>query len=160
MNSSELDEIVSRVPKLRETYLGTFASNELVIPDRYPASFIVNLDESDEIGTHWVAGYCKRAGRIDYFDPLGLPPSGNILKFITHNFTHIFYSQLTLQDKISSACGSFCLCYLIYATQNIAFEKIMQKFDSIADNDQAVVSFINRTFNKTFKVFDFPSSLV
>jgi hypothetical protein len=147
MNIGQLEEIVRKIPHLRHSYYGTFANDNLQPPLSFPASAIVNLDNVDQIGSHWCAFYSSSISRVDYFDPLGNPPPGNIRDFLFENFDEVFYSEFALQDVISSACGMFCLCYLYNASLKIPFESIMQKINSIADNDQVIFIILCKIFS-------------
>jgi hypothetical protein len=48
MNAQQIDNMISRMPKLVKKYYGTFASDTLCLPERYPACCIVNLGKSRE----------------------------------------------------------------------------------------------------------------
>lgn len=71
---------------------------------------IVNLDNSNNSGTHWVA-YAKRNDYCEYFDSFGdLKPPLEILRYLQRN--KIYYNYNRLQNFNSVKCGHFCINFL------------------------------------------------
>jgi hypothetical protein len=73
---------------------------------------IINLDESKNQGTHWVA-YAKDGNYCEYFNSFGdiKPP----LELITYlNDYDILYNYKQFQKFSSVNCGHLCLKYLKY----------------------------------------------
>ena len=79
-------------------------------PLRYEA-FIVNLDDVENPGTHWVA-VRKIRNLVIYFDSYGdLPPPREILRYYRHY--DIYFNHKNLQPDNSIICGQLCLEFLI-----------------------------------------------
>ncbi|KAI1302115.1 hypothetical protein HDE_02631 [Halotydeus destructor] len=85
---------------------------EAHIPQIDNGTIIVNLDKSTDPGSHWVSLTIK-PNKIEYFDPLGLPPlhleiyellEGKTLKFLD--------TPLQSYKLNSDACGYFCALYV------------------------------------------------
>lgn len=100
------------VPRFR----GVFMRDNLPISGpRYNESAVVNLDDVDGPGTHWVA-YDKRGGVITYFDSFGdlRPPSELILYFKRgrHPAKKILYNYERQQQFNTVWCGHLCLKFL------------------------------------------------
>ncbi len=65
--------------------------------------FILNLDKSENSGTHWVAVHCDKS---IYYDSFGLPPPIEL-----NNHKIKFYNTIQHQQKSSALCGLYaCLC--------------------------------------------------
>lgn len=80
-------------------------------PKRNEAA-IVNLDDRDNAGTHWVA-YIKRGRTVYYFDSFGdLPPPRELVSYFGKN-VRIKYNHERVQDFNSYTCGHWCLKFLI-----------------------------------------------
>ena len=75
-------------------------------------AYVINLDEYDDIGTHWIALYSKK-NAVTYFDSFGVEHIPNeIMKFIKNYdiITNIF----RIQAYDSIMCGYFCIGFIDY----------------------------------------------
>lgn len=71
---------------------------------------IVNLDSSDNEGTHWVA-YVKVNNYCEYFDSFGnLKPPLELVKYMKNNLINYNYDQYQSFDTVN--CGHLCLKFL------------------------------------------------
>ena len=97
-----------RIPYFR----GVYMRNALPRKIRRNESGIVNLDDVDGPGTHWVA-YAKRGDRAAYFDSFGnLRPSREIARYLDDGVT-ITYNSKAYQTYDQTNCGQLCLLFLI-----------------------------------------------
>lgn len=72
---------------------------------------ILNLDDSNGPGTHWVA-YYKYNNNAYYFDSFGnLPPPLELIKYLGNN-TSIYYNYKKYQSFDSVICGQLSLKFL------------------------------------------------
>lgn len=70
---------------------------------------IVNLDNMQGSGTHWVA-YKKQNRYVEYFDSFGnLPPPKELIDYLGSN---IKYNYNAYQSYDSYNCGHLCLKFL------------------------------------------------
>lgn len=76
-------------------------------------SGIMNLDNVEGPGTHWVA-YAKRGNRVIYFDSFGnLRPPKELVQYLKkNNVTQIEYNRAPYQRYDQSNCGQLCLQFL------------------------------------------------
>lgn len=75
---------------------------------------IVNLDNSDGYGTHWVA-YKKKGNNVQYFDSFGnLRPPRELVAYFGPN-VRINFNYSTYQKTNSIVCGHLCLLFLSQA---------------------------------------------
>lgn len=71
---------------------------------------IVNLDDSINEGTHWVA-YVKVKNYGEYFDSYGdLKPPKELVKYL--NTKTLFYNYERFQHFNTVNCGHLCMLYL------------------------------------------------
>lgn len=71
---------------------------------------IVNLDNSNNEGTHWVA-YVKNKQYCEYFDSFGdLKPPIELIKYL--KCKDILYNYIKYQNFDTVNCGHLCLKYL------------------------------------------------
>ncbi|XP_077282380.1 uncharacterized protein LOC143908564 [Temnothorax americanus] len=96
-----------RIPYFR----GVFMRDSLLIGGiRRNESGIVNLDNTEGLGTHWVA-YAKRGDRAIYFDSFGnLRPPRELTQYLENNV--IEYNRTPYQRYDQSNCGQLCLRFL------------------------------------------------
>ena len=102
---------------LAPIYEGVFAADQLPgspekIQDR---AYIVNTDEIDKPGTHWLAIFTKNH-KCEVFDSYGLPlnwykPS-DVVEWVFENLETINSNAVTLQEIESQSCGQYALMYL------------------------------------------------
>lgn len=72
---------------------------------------VINLDDIDGPGTHWVA-YRKRAHDVQYFDSYGnLPPPLELIKYLGSDVC-IYYNYKNYQDYGTVICGQLCIKFL------------------------------------------------
>lgn len=70
---------------------------------------VINLDSSENPGTHWVA-YVKLNDYVEYFDSYGnLKPPKEFVKYAGSN---INYNYTNVQGNNSYKCGHHCLRFL------------------------------------------------
>lgn len=73
-------------------------------------SAIINLDDKDGAGTHWVA-YRKRNNEVLYFDSFGdLQPPQELMKYL--NVGSVKYNYQKYQNYDTVVCGHLCLKFL------------------------------------------------
>lgn len=71
---------------------------------------VVNLDDKDGPGTHWVA-YKKRGSDVVYFDSFGhLQPPLDLVKYL--GVGSVKYNDERYQDYGTFDCGHLCLKFL------------------------------------------------
>lgn len=74
-------------------------------------SAIVNLDDKDGPGTHWVA-YKKKKNDVMYFDSFGnLQPPLDLMKYFDVG-SNVQYNHENYQDYDTVICGHLCLKFL------------------------------------------------
>ena len=73
---------------------------------------IVNLDSSDNNGTHWVC-YKVNKKELYYFDSFGLDPPAEIIHYLKENkHNEITTSTFQIQKFDTHHCGYYCLLLL------------------------------------------------
>ena len=73
-------------------------------------TYVINLDEYSDIGTHWIALHVKNNG-ITYFDSFGVEHiPEEIIKFIGHKNLIANIFRIKAYDSIM--CGYFCIGFI------------------------------------------------
>lgn len=117
--------------KNSQSFLGCFAHD--TIPKKLQKfetqSGIVNLHNSNQGGSHWVAFfYDPKTDYVEYFDSFGVPPSDSISKMLKTTNRDIIYNSTQLQHNLSSACGQFCVDYIKSRDKGISMYDTIYKF--------------------------------
>ena len=73
---------------------------------------IINLDDIEGEGTHWVCYRNLEKNLIEYFDPFGLIMPYEIRDYLLTSGKKIIYSQDEIQNRETVLCGYWCLYYL------------------------------------------------
>ena len=79
-------------------------------------AYVINLDEYDDVGTHWIALYVLNK-QVIYFDSFGVEYIPNeVKKFIGDKDTISNIFRLQACDSIM--CGYFCVAFIHYMFDN------------------------------------------
>ena len=84
---------------------------EFIKPE--PGGYIVNLADSTDPGTHWVAVFLH--GKCAYYmDSFGIIPANEIIKFMVRytDSKCIFYNTKQIQNINAGHCGQWCIIWL------------------------------------------------
>ena len=73
-------------------------------------AYIVNLDEHANVGTHWIALFCKK-NEIVYFDSFGVEHISEEIKEFIEN-KNIKANIFRVQANDSVMCGYFCIGFI------------------------------------------------
>ena len=104
-------------------------------------AYIINLDEYADVGTHWIALFCKRNG-IVYFNSFGVEHvSEKIKKFIGNE--NIKANIFRVQANNSILCGYFCIGFIDFmlASKKLTdFASLYITYD-FEKNDDIILSY-------------------
>ena len=68
MNTREINHILKTDGKTKGIFEGVYPSDRLHFTSvPRPSAFVINLDTSDKVGSHWVAVYYDGRGNADFF---------------------------------------------------------------------------------------------
>ena len=104
LTSFEIQKFYQNEPRFN----GVFSRDNLPkIKDR---SYIINLDEYSDIGTHWVALYVHK-NNITYFDSFGVEYIPKDLRTFINN-KNIKTNIFKIQEYDLIMCGYFCIRFI------------------------------------------------
>ena len=98
-----------------------------------PGAYIINMEDSGNDGTHWVAFYLTKENdepNSYYFDSYGGPPPMEVREFSTRYGAHFLnYSNKQIQSMASNYCGQYCLTWIEKMTNGTgSYEQRYLKF--------------------------------
>jgi len=100
---------------------------------------IINMADSNEEGSHWVAVYPIDRRNIYYFDSFGIIFPSIIPKLTKKYFKNgegdIIYNLKEIQHITSGFCGEYCILFLYYCNKKGSIIKNINDFNNIWNDD-------------------------
>ena len=123
-------EIINELKDLK-CFKGVFPLDKISNKIFYerPIGIIINLDYSNEKGSHWVAVYLDK-NELYYFDSLGIPNfNEHFLRFCKLNkVKKIIFNKSQLQAINSTSCGAFCVLFIKFRCNDLSFDQFLKIF--------------------------------
>ena len=114
--------------KISISFNGTFSIDNIPVFNDDVFSIIINLSKQNEIGTHFIAVYVLE-NKIIYFDSFGNQLNNSSLKrYLKKYEKSIIFSNIQLQNLLSSHCGFFCIAFILCIENNITLDNFLKKF--------------------------------
>ena len=104
---------INEILKNNKNYIGTFSKDNVPIL-KNNESTIVNLADSNDVGTHWIAMKFINS-KLFYFDSYGIEFVSDIIK---NQYKKIILNIYRIQSNNSNECGKFCIMFLKANIQN------------------------------------------
>lgn len=113
-----------------DDFKGVYMKDQL--PDKLErGSYIINLQSSKEgNGTHWVCLYYT-PNYSYYYDSYGFIAPLEVQKKIIP----YMYNDLEIQDIDSTACGFYCVAFVLYLNKKMNIEKAFMEFINLFGKD-------------------------
>ena len=139
---------------LKHNFLGVFPVDKFptnIKKQKLPCSFIINLSESTEKGSHFTCIYITK-NSIEYFDSYGMQPFiSRIIKFVNkmkkehRKFTH---NATMLQPLDSYHCGLYVIAFLLSKDIKLKNKDFKNILNNLKTNDKSVEQFIMSVIRK------------
>jgi hypothetical protein len=102
-------------------FRGVFVRDQLPEKPRSNECGVLNLDDSDGRGTHWVSWYKKGNLKI-HFDSYGLPPPVELINYLK---SPVYYNSERVQPDGMVICGHLCLYILKKLSDGYNFQEVI-----------------------------------
>ena len=116
-------------------------------------SFVINLNESDEPGSHWVA-MVFGSDLILYFDSFGLAPPEEVLMLRKKHRVNVAFNSTHYQAFTSVLCGYYCLFFLNEISRrmkpHLAHQSLYSVFNEVLEPLSYSDTFSNERFIKKY----------
>ena len=140
MNTKQISAILKCDSMTKDSFRGVYAIDQL--PSWEPGAYVVNTDEQDKPGEHWVAVFDK-----EYFDSYGLPPlDARLIDFLENDYE---YNNVQLQQPLSTACGFYCVYYILERARDVGAETIINVLKN-SDSDFIVKNMVFDRYKPLF----------
>ena len=138
----QIDEVL----RTTDNYLGTFPVDRLPdFPKKFPKSIIINTDQSNKPGDHWIA-LVLTEGHAFYFDSFGLGiVDQQVRDFLLPYYSNIIFNSLCIQHVLSDKCGYFCIYFVKKVHSVKSYYHFLSNFriDNLELNDCIVMQKLN-----------------
>ena len=116
-------ELLDAAKKLNiPNFRGVFVRDELPKKPSRNECGILNLDDSNGTGSHWVA-FLKNGMDKIYFDSYGLPPPTELVKYLQ---SPVYYNSERVQPDNEVFCGHLCLHVLKKTCKDgVSFQEVI-----------------------------------
>ena len=110
-----------------------------------PLSLIINTDDSNKGGDHWV-GIVMTKKNCYYFDSFGVPVlSVHVLKFLKKFYKYVVYSSKQVQSIFSDKCGYFTAGFVCLVKSVNSYNKFLNLFSNdFAVNDSVCINLFKK----------------
>lgn len=144
LNTRQIIDILRQDKSSFPNFLGVFPRDRIPLKIKYPSSFILNTDKSNQKGEHWLAIYYDKEGNADFFDSYGRHPSEFKLEmFLSKTAKKWDYNKKQLQSFQSRVCGYYCVLFIMYRSRGFKMKEFLEKFsDFNLINDFILLSLI------------------
>ena len=113
------------------------------LPDQIKdGTYVINLDEYSDIGTHWIPLYVNNI-TFTYFDSFGLEHiPKEVKKFIGNR--NIISNIYRIQNYVSIMCGYFCIGFIDYMFKGKSLTDYTCLFSSknFKKNDDIILNYL------------------
>ena len=122
LSNFEIEDAVKKIGL--KNFRGVFLRDTLPKKLKRNEWAIMNLDDTSEDGTHWVAWF-KRGNDKFYFDSFGLPPLTELNNYLDGD---VFYRTEQIQKRQEVFCGHFFLFVLKEMQKGKGLQEIINNF--------------------------------
>ena len=122
-------------------FCGVKARDQLPNKMSYPCGFVVNTDNKNKTGEHWVAIYFYDRNKSIFFDPMGFSPKYHkFQKYIKKHSKEYEWNDQQIQSLSSINCGYFCVLFIQKISRNYSFGRFLKLFRKNKQYNDALIN--------------------
>jgi hypothetical protein len=103
---------------------------------------VVNLDERDEPGSHWVAIFAPSPREAFYFDSYGQPPPDGPISEFLGRFEKVTPNKFPIQSIVSDVCGYYCAYFIAKCSAGEPYPQLLTQLARKQNMDAFVRYFV------------------
>ena len=128
MDNHQIARLLRKLPRTRRMFMGVFAADTvpLIRGVNEVTSYIVNLDNANQPGSHWVAIYLAPNEVPEYFDSYGEDCQNARLCSLLGEMR--IYNPLRLQSFASTTCGQHSIFYILCKSFRLDMGQILDSY--------------------------------
>lgn len=139
MDTLQVTRILRSNPLTSRSFKECIPIDHLREPSTFPSSYVVNLDSSDEEGSHWVVYYFLRKNNVLYFDSFARPPTLNI---------NVQRNIKPYQSIDANTCPHHCISFIYHISIGFSLNQYCRLLNSQNNPDLFVKQFVRNLLNK------------
>ena len=138
MNTHHISSIVSSSLARSDVIKGVFPRDQFVEQKiSYPSSYVLNTDNSDQPGSHWVGVHFSKEQKCEYFDSFGIEPLFSDIKNKLLAIDSAFvYNDCSLQSFNTNVCGIYCVIYTVMKCKGYSSQQIIDVILLTGNDDE------------------------
>jgi hypothetical protein len=106
--------------------------------DLKEGNYIINLENSNQLGSHWIC-FIKDKNNIYYYDSFSMVPPQNAYDIFIKNVDNIYYIDKHDQNLDATSCGWWVISFLYFMNNtNSPMLDRMKKFDKKFNNKKTI----------------------
>jgi len=104
-----------------------------------PLALVINTDPEDKPGSHWVALFRCKFGRVEFFDSYGDPLSKLSKNFNFLKSLNPVENCKSVQSLQTNTCGKFCIFFLWKRLNGCSYSSIINTFGCSKNRNEMIV---------------------
>ena len=145
MYSRQIEAVLKLDLATKHAFNGVYSMDKL--PESCKSgAYVINLDDHDEPGSHWVAVW-KEGPLAEYMDSYGQPPLD--IRCINFLGSNCLYNTFSLQQQLSNGCGFYCVYFIIQRARGQPANVILDMLSRV-DSGFVVKNFIYSRYKPIF----------
>ena len=111
-------------------------------------TYLINLDEYSDIGTHWVALFVQN-NNVTYFDSFGVEHISKEIRAFIDRFLSIATNIFRIQAYGSIMCGYFCIGFINFMLEGKSlpeYTNLFSPYDFKKNDDIILDYFMNNAY--------------
>ena len=149
MDSNQIERIIWSYKEGRKYFKGCFPCDKIPQCSQYPVAYIINEDDSNKGGSHWVAIFIKDFETVYFFDSYATLYSNMYILNFLKNFKTVIINPYPFQSILSNVCAQYCIFFVISMIRGMLFSMFLRILYNQLDPDYYVKVFVNNFVNNT-----------
>lgn len=150
MDELQISKILFRDKSAKNNFVGVYSRTKIPLSMKFPASYIINLDEYGNKGTHWISVYITNK-YINVFCSFGnnYLYDNMLLSFFNYFPNRKFIcNHIQIQSFQSVTCGLYSCLFILLLSRGYTFKQYLNIFDfeNLVLNDKAITYFFERKY--------------
>ena len=130
-------------------FCGVYSRDQLPKSFKYPCSFVVNTDEAEKPGEHWVAFYFSKNKTGIFFDPLGMSPMyHNFFEYLKEHSAKWEWNSQAVQEIYSINYGYYCVLFIQKMNNGYTLSRFLNIFNKNTKLNDIIINEMKK--NKFF----------
>lgn len=126
-NTTSNIELLNILQKENIIINGIYAKNQLTKPLK-DGFYIINLNNSNQDGSHWTVLYKINDSYSLYFDAFGFKAPEIVENLLLYKYD---YNKIQIQDINSTSCGFYCIAFIKFLYMKRNYKQAFKTFCSL-----------------------------